>query len=136
MPISDQQWKQIEEKLENFYTSVELDCDGYRLTLRLERISTYNNAITVYIDGKWDGRMILHDCEERRRFFCPSPRRRYKKGTFKGIRKETLKRWGVDPERTFTLYRPYWTSFKRLRRHLESNNATIILIEEKRTEAA
>ena len=136
MPISDQQWKQIEEKLNSFYNTVELDCDGYRVTLQLSRFTTFQNVIMVYVDGEWRGEWILHDCEHRRRFLCPSKHRLHKKGAFKGIRKGTMKELGIDPDRTVTHYHPYWTSLNRLRRHLERNNTTITFIEEKRTEAA
>ena len=136
MPMNEQQWQQIEKRLELVWQFVDLDCDGYRLTLVLEQVSTYKNAIAVYVDGKWEGRWITEDCEQRRRFFCPTQGRVYRKGDFKGISKATLKHWRVDLNKRFTHYKPYWTSFARLRRHLERNNTTITFVEEKNTEAA
>ena len=61
-------WKRVEEALKSFHNVAEIKVDGYKLSLHLEQISTYKNAIMIYVDDVFKGAWF-NECEERRRFF-------------------------------------------------------------------
>ena len=138
MPISKAQWNHVQQRLHELYHPVELDCDGYRLSLVLVRVDQFNNAITFFVNGKHQGRWILEDCPERTRFCRPQKTKafpaRFRRSTKK--EKAAMKRMGWDLDKTIITYSSYWTCFSRLRRHLERNNTTITLIEEEKREVA
>lgn len=72
--VTPQEWKEVEESLNSFYSTVELRCDGYEVTLALRRIDQFKNAIFVYVNGVIKGEWLIEDCEERRRFLRPVKR--------------------------------------------------------------
>ncbi|MDR9503391.1 hypothetical protein RI662_03625 [Brevibacillus agri] len=127
--VSAQDWKDIEQRLKGFYDSVKLICDGYELTLVLQRIGQFHNAIAVYIDGKIDGKWMIEDCEQRRRFYCPKSKSFYSKkdmAEFKKISKRIFKE--MQAKNKYVYYEPYWTSFRSLKNHLIKNNESIELV--------
>ncbi|MBG9567457.1 hypothetical protein [Brevibacillus agri] len=127
--VSAQDWKDIEQRLKGFYDSVKLICDGYELTLVLQRIGQFRNAIAVYIDGKIDGKWMIEDCEQRRRFYCPKSKSFYSKkdmADFKKISKRIFKE--MQAKNKYVYYEPYWTSFRSLKNHLIKNNKSIELV--------
>lgn len=125
-------WKHVEEQLHNFYSTVELDCDGYRVSLRLVRVDTYKNAIAVYVGGLFKGEWMLSDSEEGRRFlperthylYTPTQRKSLKK-----IGKAMLKKINMDPDKKYTTRGQRWTSIAALRRHFEKHNQRIELVK-------
>ena len=134
MPITNAQWDQIEKKLGSLYNRVTLRCDGYKVSLGLRQISTYKNAITVYVDGNLKGAWLLskNDSEERRRFFPL-----YKKSirTQKEQRR-AIRIFGKNEAsdrgyfKQFEHTQPYWSSFRSLKRHFIANNKSIELIDD------
>ncbi|EJL38961.1 hypothetical protein PMI08_05245 [Brevibacillus sp. CF112] len=127
--VSAQDWKDIEQSLKELYRSVKLICDGYELTLVLQRIGQFRNAIAVYIDGKINGKWMIEDCEQRRRFYCPKSKSFYSKkdmADFKKISKRIFKE--VQAKNKYVYYEPYWTSFRSLKNHLIKNNKSIELV--------
>jgi hypothetical protein len=138
MAMSKEDWAEVEKHLDSLYHPIKLDCDGYRLSLSLARVESMKLAITLHVNGWWKGEWLINDCEERRRFFRPIIRRKYKKNHFKDFSKKSLKVWGIDPDAKYTYYHCHWTNFTSLRRHLERNNKEITLIraEEKEEKEA
>ena len=133
------EWKTVERELHHLCSRVELDCDGYRLTLRLMQISTFKNAINIYVDGAWKGEWITTDCEERRRFLCPNQEyvwKKSKRDALKKLGKRYLRRLRINPEEKYTIHYPWWTSFRRLKKHLETHNREIRLISPNQEAAA
>ncbi len=127
--VSAQDWKDIEQRLKELYRSVKLVCDGYELTLVLQRIGQFHNAITVYIDGKIDGRWMIEDCEQRRRFYCPKSKSFYSKKDMADIKKISKRMFKeMQAKNKFVYYAPYWTSFRSLKSHLIKNNESIELV--------
>jgi hypothetical protein len=131
MSLTREQWDEISRKLQSFWTPVRLLIDGYEITLQLERISVFENAILVWINGQWKGEWVLNDCEERRRFFKPTKRRnaflaRLQKSLGKRRAAQICK--GMSPY--FTGYSQCWKSFPALKRHLIANNESIDLAPE------
>lgn len=132
--MTAQDWAEVEERLKSLHSAVKLMCDGFEVTCVLERIGQFKNAIVVYVNGKIEGKWLLEDCEERARFFQPvlkskvSLRRR---AVLKKLSKELRQKYGFpDPDAKFTLYRPYWTSFKALKKHLIKHSSNIELVYE------
>lgn len=130
--MTKEDWKKVEESLDSFYDMVKLRCDGYILTLYLARYTQFKNGITVYVNGKVEGRWLVEDCEERRRFMRPvknsvhPPKERAKlKKLSKRLQKSSPL---LNPDASFLTYRSYWTSFKALKNHLIKNNTNIELL--------
>jgi len=130
--MNDREWKAVEGALQHIYSEgADLDCDGYKVSLRLRRLDAFKNAVMVYVGGVAEGRWILEDCEERRRFLCPRRSKAWKakdREDFRKIGKRTLQKMGIDPDAFYMTYSPWWTSFTRLRRHFEANNKRVRLI--------
>lgn len=132
--MTSQDWKEVEEELKSLYSLVKLKCDGYEVALALRRISQFENAILIYVNGVMKGKWIIEDCEERRRFFQPCSKSSYsqkQKESMKKISKRLRKKYDLpDPDAKYTFYRPYWKSFTALKRHLIKNNNTIEMVRE------
>ncbi len=131
--ITKEDWQEIEQKLKSFYNVVKLNCDGYEISLTLERLDTMKNGIMVYVNGVIKGEWLTEECEERRRFYRPITRSlmsQKQRNNLKKLPKRTqnmlIKELKLD--RTFTYYSFEWTSFNSLKRHLIKNNTNIELI--------
>lgn len=129
--MTTEQWKQVEEQLKVFsFKYVKLKIDGYEVSLALKQVSQFSNAIVVYINGKFLGKWLTEDCEERRRFFsckkrCATNANELKKMGIKG-KKEIQK---IKDMATYNEYKSVWTNFKAMRKHFEMNNKSIELVE-------
>lgn len=121
-------WDKVKEELKGFWGRVELNCDGYNVTLVKEQYNENKLCIAVYIDGKIKGKWLTEDCEERRRFaHCRKHLLRLPKGfNKKGLTKKELK--ALDEQRTYYGYSFYWFNFDEMRRHFECNNKKIKLV--------
>ena len=136
--MTSQDWQEVEERLNHFYTFVELICDGYKVTLVLVRVTQFKNVIRIYVDGQIKGIWYTEDCEERRRFFRPVSKYAHtqkEKAHLNKISKSLRRKMGpwYDPNKKYTYYLPSWTSFKTLKSHLIKNNSNIELILEDKT---
>tara|TARA_R110002095_G_scaffold66101_5_gene56012 strand:+ start:164 stop:607 length:444 start_codon:yes stop_codon:yes gene_type:complete len=128
MPISKGQWKGIENTLKCQFHTVRLNCDGYEVSATLRQISDTQLGIAIYVNGELKGKWFGEDCEERRRFFRPVVRSRYRgkrKESLKKLGKRTLKQMGIDPDSKITYYNFYWCSAKSFIKHLIANNKSI-----------
>ena len=126
--ITPQDWKEIEEKLRSLFNQVKLMCDGYEITLRLERVSQFENRIRVYVNGFIKGEWFTNDCPERR-FLCPRTKQFHSKkelAKWKRIDKDMYKKFAA--KNTYTYYQDGWTSFRALKSHLIKNNKVIELV--------
>lgn len=128
--MTKEEWKQAEEDLKFLFKTVKLNCDGYELALSLQRLDTYRNVIVFYVNGVFNGKWLLEDCEERRRFFRKEKRSLLTakgKAQFKKLSKKKQAEW--SDKFFYDVYTPYWTSFKSLKKHLTQNNESIELIK-------
>jgi hypothetical protein len=98
----------------------------------LERLNTYKNIIRIYVDGKFEGKWLLEECEQRRRFM----RRREKslmsnkqKAAFKKLSKKRQKEFQEYYDRKYVYYEPWWMAFGPLKRHLIAENESIEIIK-------
>lgn len=119
-------WDYVKEQLQSFWHPVELLIDGYKVSLKLERMDTYNNAIVMYINGWMKGEWSMSDCEERRRFFRPVTRYFYSKKQ----RKKLPKKYFPSAHKPYTYYMPTWKSFNRMKAHFIKHNESIELLKE------
>lgn len=130
--VTPEEWKGIEEKLKSFYYTVKLKCDGYEVALMLKRIGQFKNAILVYVNGKVEGKWLMEECEESRRF--------YRKVTRSAMSQKQKKALAKLPKRLqkelalqnvkFSYYCEYWTSFNSLKRQLVRENKSIELLSD------
>ena len=132
MSLSEADWKNIERDLSWAYGSADLDVDGYRLNLRVERLKALRYVITVYVNGQFRGEWCQKDCPERARFMCKVERPTYKpkqRQVLRNLAKQFKRPDDVlNPDRKFAYYTPYWTSFAPLKRHLVANNQDIRIV--------
>ncbi|WP_284641206.1 hypothetical protein [Paenibacillus silviterrae] len=129
-PMTSDTWKEVEKKLLSLYNQVKLLCDGYELTIMLERSGQFKNHISIYINEQIKGAWMIEDCEERRRFFCERQKSFYtkkQKESVGRVSKKLAKELGFDKK--YSYYTPYWNSFRSLKSHLIKNNQNIELIE-------
>ena len=131
--MTKEEWEQAGKTLADFYSIVYLKADGYEVALTLKRVSTYKNAIMIYVGGVFKGKWLTEDCEERRRFCRRSERSLLsakEKANFKKLSKKMQKE---QMERyhnfTYNVYSSGWTSFGALKRHLIANNESIDLVK-------
>ena len=109
---------------------VKLLIDGYEVSLALRQVSQFRNAIVVYVNGEFRGKWLTEDCEERRRFFpckkrCLTNTNELKK---MGIRsKKEIQKY--KEMATCNAYSSAWTSFKAMKKHFETNNKSIEILE-------
>lgn len=127
-----EQWKAIGEKLSGAYGTVDLEIDGFKVTLQVKQIAVLQYGIWVFVNGWYHGKWQLQDCEERRRFMRPVSKQRHTR-KFVAAMKKIYGRKNPDPEWTkkSTYYLPWWLSFAPLRRHLVANNHSIAIVEDK-----
>jgi len=124
--MQKEEWEQVKEALGSMYKKVQLEIDGYNITLQLQRISTYKNAIVIYVNGEIKIEWLSKDKENeiRKRFIRVSERSLIKAKDKKNMPKRLLKEYDM----TYKTYLPYWVSFGGLKRHLIKNNERIELI--------
>lgn len=105
--------------------TVKLKIDGYEVALVLVRVGTYKNAIAIFVNGVFEEKWLMEDCEERRRFYQKCERALYKQSEVKKFSKKMQKELR---NRKYEFYRSHWLSFVSLKRHLIQHNETIELI--------
>jgi len=124
--MTKEEWKKVEEDLKILYNRVNLDCDGYLITLVLARHGIYKNLIDVFINGKISYLWTQNDCEERKRFFYECKKFLYSKKDRKRLTKLKFRSDSINKK--FSIYYPFWNTFSSLKRHLIKNNKEIKLV--------
>lgn len=123
-----EQWKLAERELESIFGTVELQCDSYRLALRVACVSVRKFTITFYVDGWMKGEWITKDCEERRRFFRPVIKAVFPPKFIRAMAKcMGKKKAEAEYSKKLTHYEPWWDSFGALKRHLLKNNQLVTI---------
>lgn len=134
--MKKKEWEKVKELLARPwpYGTAELKIDGYQVTLVRQPVKDmFHSGILVYVNGRFEGKWLTQDCEERRRFM---PQRVRSLMSSKQIAKynrlpkrdrELLKEYR---EATYIEYSTHWTSWPALVKHFEANNRDIQLLEE------
>ena len=128
-------WEKVKEQLAHRWLvgGISLRIDGYLVTLVVNRIDLFHNGIKVYVDGRFEGKWLAQDCEERRRFMPQRVRSLMSSKQIAGYNRlpkrdrELLKGYR---EATYIEYSTHWTSWSALVKHFEANNQEIQLQEE------
>ena len=128
--MTDEQWKEVEKKLVPPFGRVELEIDGYKVTITAQLVEKMKFSFVVYVNGFIRAEWSMNDCEIRRRFYYES-----KKSLLKGSKKAKIKkmrksvREEIMKSAQYSVLLPYWGSFSRLKSHLIKNNQSIELVE-------
>ena len=128
--MTDEQWKEVEKKLFPPFGRVELEIDGYKVTITAQLVEKMKFSFVVYVNGFIRAEWSMNDCEIRRRFYYES-----KKSLLKGSEKAKIKkmrksvREEIMKSAQYSVFLPYWGSFSRLKSHLIKNNQSIELVE-------
>ncbi len=132
--LTKDQWQELEQRLSHSFGTAHLMVDGYKLSLQLakEKPNSLKYVILWFCNGGFEGKWLLQDCEERRRFaraaktYVWSPNERAR--LTKGFTKKALEKHFPDINKTITVYNWHWRSFKPFMRHLLANNKSIELL--------
>ena len=124
-----EQWSLIEARLSYEFGKVQLDCDGYLLSLYLRKISKMRLGIIPYVNGIMKGEWLLMSAasEEGRRFYPTCSRQVFNKKELARLKKITGKRELVGK---ISYRKMYWGSFRALKRHLIQHNDRICFVNE------
>jgi hypothetical protein len=128
--MTKEEWEFVEARLDCLYFPVKLKADGFEIALLLHR-NKYRLEIVIYVNGMIEGKFLMNDCEERRRFMQPrriGPLFHVKKGMTRGQKKivnELNRTTQAEPRYTYSFC---WKSFTALKRHLIKNNQEISLL--------
>lgn len=128
-------WEKAKEQLTHRWPfgGVSLRIDGYQVDLVVSPIDLFHNGIKVYVDGRFEGKWLTQDCEERRRFMPQRVRALMSSKQIAGYNRlpkrdrELLKEYR---EATYIEYSTHWTSWSALVKHFEANNRDIQLLDE------
>jgi hypothetical protein len=130
MAMTNDDWKEVNELFDTLFGSAELLCDGYKVTLQLRKIERLKLVVMVFIDGKFKGEWMMKECVIRTKFFRKSESyaysKRHRERALKVFGKRIFKENNYDKK--FSTYYPYWTSFRSLKKHFETNIKDIKLI--------
>lgn len=137
MPLSKEQWLEIEKSLGYQFGKVKLMCDGYEITARVEssRMKLY---IMIYIDGlfkiEWadgkDDRCIKFYKKSIKYFSSAKVRKAaLKPSRLRYLSKEDREHFKESVEKKFEYFVPYWTNPKALCRHIRKTCTDIEFIE-------
>ena len=138
MPITKEQQSQIEYELFGFYGRVELRCDGHNIVASVQAMAPLKQAIWVYIDGEIKGEWMRGENEiarkfhrETKHFGLPKKMReaQMKAATNRCLSKEFREQCKVSATKTFSLWRPYWTSTKAFIRHIRKTCTEIEVVK-------
>ncbi|CCF96515.1 hypothetical protein B7R77_02965 [Ralstonia solanacearum K60] len=123
----------IEYELSNPYGMARLECDGYRVDVRVERGKGLTYSLVVYVNGKWDGAWVKGECEEAKRFCRPmsrslfSPKRQAE--IIKEVGKRHAKKFIPELDKKITAYIPTWSSAKPMLRHFLKTCEDVRLVQ-------
>jgi hypothetical protein len=131
--LTTEQWKRVETALYPPSARVDLEIDGYQVSLRIRSAGGLKFQIVPLVNGEFKVEWLFKDCEERRRFARPTTRPLYSPARIAQITKSMGKRRGKQfadelLSGTITHYWYGWPSFGALKRHLIKHNTSIRLL--------
>lgn len=138
MPITKEQWADIEYELLGMFGRVELLCDGYRVNLEIRTIKKRKQAIVVFIDGEIKGEWLSGEQDFVRKFhrpvkhyiYPPKSRSKAKQALKKRGMPDYLRQiWEKEATSSFTHWVPWWTNEKSFRRHISKTCTDIELVK-------
>lgn len=129
--MKEQDWEKVKDLFDSLWGIVELECDGYKITLQVQKVKKLQLGIFVFVNGEIKGTFITTDCEERRRFY-PSKdvcvhTKKERERLLKIFGKKDYEKRSFD--RKIKMHGFSWTSFSKLKKHFVDNNKEIKFIE-------
>jgi hypothetical protein len=136
MQPTKEQWNEIEQELRSQFGRVELEVDGFDISLQV-KTDHMKLVVVVYVNGWAKGEWLGKDCEERRRFmaekYIECYTERYRKLyikldglTKRQVAKQKAERTGYYARRSY--YQFHFTSFRALKSKLVKNNKSIEVV--------
>ncbi|MDP1681056.1 MAG: hypothetical protein Q8L39_04700 [Burkholderiales bacterium] len=138
MPISKEQWVEIEYQLSSIPGRVELRCDGHAVVAEIAGVGTLKQGIAVYIDGSIKGIWLKGEDEIARKFhreskrFARSMKTRelYKKtAANRRLPKDVREEYARRAAQTYSIWYPWWTNVKAFRRHISKTCKEIDIVK-------
>ena len=125
--LTDADRKSLCKQLSYAHAWVDLDCDGYAVSIYTFQMRPLQYGLFVLIGGHFKGAWLLDDCEERRRFMRPVSRYRFNKSvrTTSALRR-MFGRKKIDSK--VVSYKVVWLSPRAMLRHFEGNNKIITIV--------
>lgn len=131
MKPTEEQWKLIKDVALDRYCGVKFLIDGYAVKVQINRVSDLKLALYVSVDGKINAGWMdprNSDYADIQKRFLKETKVPCIRSTAKNIRifgKKYIK--DINKKKTLIMYDVMWNSFKSLRRHLVSNNDSIVV---------
>lgn len=135
MKLSKEQRDKAIENLSHIWGCVTLMCDGYRVTLQVQRSKGMTYRVMTFVNGKWEGVWMSSETSHPEQKFM----RKSVKPVFSSKAKQDMekifgKRYvAKDPRfgKTMTLYHPDFASGKVAINHMCKVSESIQILEEK-----
>ena len=122
MKLTKEQKNKLAEDLNSPWGVANLLCDGYKITLRVERCKGLTSRVVTYINGRWRGEWCCHDQEFPEQKFLNKRTHRGCSPSFKAKAEKIFGKRAVakDPfySKTFVTYDISWPSGKAAINHL------------------
>lgn len=132
--MTNEDWKYVEDELSCTFGHVNLLIDGYNVTLECRLEKPRHCVIAVFIDGKFNMKWAMEDCDIRRRFcshhtkcFLSQKARNHLKREKRAFREK------IKEQATTEYFLPYWNSFRLMKSHFIKNNTSIELVGKENT---
>lgn len=130
--LSKEDFERIQRELSTPYGMVDLDCDGYKVAVRIQQVKRLSYAPVVYVNGIIKGEWFRGDCEEAKRFLCPRTRSiltpKKKAAILKDFGKRSAKKYFPELEAKLTFYDATWSSVGSMLRHFCRANESVSIV--------
>lgn len=136
MPITAEQWKQIESDLSMPYQRVRLKCDGHAVTALVTEMKAMRFGIAIYVDGEINFKQ-LWDKDEVAKKFYPLKTRSLCTGKRRASVQNFIQKRGVDKElkailqkeldAKYSTLQPWWTNARAFCQHIQKTCTEIDL---------
>lgn len=127
--MTKEDWEYVEKELSGIFGKVDFIIDNYNVTIACEQEKTRHYVLMVYIDGKFDLKWAMEDCDIRRRFCSRHTRCSLNQKQRNRLRRERKAfREEVKKRLSYEYFLPYWNSFRTMKTHFVKNNTSIELV--------
>ena len=137
MKLSKEQKDQAISKISHPYGSVELICDGYFVTLQVQRFKAMSYRVMTYVNGVFEGLWMNEKNEAPEQKFLRKSVRPVYSAKFKSDMEKIMgkRRVAKDPRysKTMTFYFPDWASGKAAINHLCKVCDSVQVVDPKET---
>ncbi len=138
MPLTDEQWKEIESDLGMPYRNVKLRCDGHDVSALVTEVKAMRFGIAIYVDGEINLKS-LWDKDEIAMKFYPLHTKALCRGKRRAAVMDFLKKRGLDKDlrellqkelnAKYSVLYPWWANGKAFCRHIRKTCTEIELKE-------